>query len=107
MRIRNSCLVAGLAAVAILAAGCGSTDKSGGGNTATPTSKSAVDVAGCGKSPGKAASGAPIQKLLLATTIKGWAAYGQRGFIQSFFGRQRRAGHILALPPLVASGLRA
>jgi branched-chain amino acid transport system substrate-binding protein len=56
---------AGLAAVVVLAAGCGSTDKSadatsGGGSAAKPASANAVDVSSCGKSPGKAASGAPI-----------------------------------------------
>ncbi|HEX4735482.1 MAG TPA: ABC transporter substrate-binding protein [Thermoleophilaceae bacterium] len=59
MKIRNSFLVAGLAAVAILAAGCGGTDSSP--DSATAASKSAIDVSGCGKSPGKAASGAPIR----------------------------------------------
>jgi branched-chain amino acid transport system substrate-binding protein len=56
---------AGLAAVVVLAAGCGSTDKSAdaasaGGNAAKPASANAVDVSSCGKNPGKAASGAPI-----------------------------------------------
>jgi branched-chain amino acid transport system substrate-binding protein len=56
---------AGLAAVVVLAAGCGSTDKSadatsGGGKGAKPASANAADVSSCGKSPGRAASGAPI-----------------------------------------------
>jgi branched-chain amino acid transport system substrate-binding protein len=57
---------AGLVAVVVCAAGCGGTDKpagtaTGGGNTAKPASTSAADVASCGKSPGKAATGAPIR----------------------------------------------
>jgi branched-chain amino acid transport system substrate-binding protein len=52
-------LVAGLAAVVAVAAGCGGTDKSA--DSATASSKNAVDVSSCGKSPGKPATGAPIR----------------------------------------------
>jgi branched-chain amino acid transport system substrate-binding protein len=53
---------AGLAAVVVFAAGCGGAGNttSGGGEATKPASTNAADVAGCGKSPGKAASGAPI-----------------------------------------------
>jgi branched-chain amino acid transport system substrate-binding protein len=57
-------LVAGLAAVVVCAAGCGGTDKAGdttGGGTAEAAGASAADVASCGKSPGKTASGTPIR----------------------------------------------
>jgi branched-chain amino acid transport system substrate-binding protein len=59
-------LAVGLAAVVVLAAGCGSSGKSGdtesaGAKSAKSASTNAVDVSSCGKTPGKAASGAPIR----------------------------------------------
>jgi branched-chain amino acid transport system substrate-binding protein len=59
-------LAVGLAAVAVLAAGCGGTDKSAdtasaGAKTTKSASTNAVDISSCGKTPGKAASGAPIR----------------------------------------------
>jgi branched-chain amino acid transport system substrate-binding protein len=56
---------AGLAAVVVCAAGCGGTGKSAdttsGAKAAKPASANASDVSTCGKSPGKAATGAPIR----------------------------------------------